>query len=105
MSGPTTCTDSYFDVCDDGHGLVHVVERLQQDVGGRAVHELQRVGEPAQEVEGALGKVNPDVARVANVVEHVAHGVEARFLIAKLVDVARAQQRLKVGEGNGWRRG
>jgi hypothetical protein len=83
---------SYFDICDDGHGLVHVVERLQQNVGGSAVHELQRVGKLAHEVEGALGKVNPDVTRVANVVEHVAHGVEAGFLIAKLVDVARAQQ-------------
>jgi hypothetical protein len=103
VSAKRACTHSYFDVGDDGHGLVHVVERLQQDVGRSAVHVLHRVGELAHEVEGALGKVDPNVARVANVVEHVAHGVEAGFLIAKLVGVAGADQRLKVGEGNGWR--
>jgi len=93
---------SYFDVGDDGHGLVEVVEGLQQDVGGRAVHGLHRVGELAHELEGAVGKVDPDVARVANVVEQVAHRVETGLLIAKLVDVADAQQRFKVREGDCW---
>jgi hypothetical protein len=94
---------SYFDVGDDGHGFVHVVEGFEQDLVGEAVHALQRVGELAQQLKGAVGKVDPDVARVADVVEHVAHGVEAGFLVAKLVDVARAQQGLEVGEGDGWR--
>jgi hypothetical protein len=93
---------SYFDVGDDGHGLVHVVEGLQQDVGCSAVHGLHRVGELAHEIEGAIGKVDPDVARIANVVEQIAHGVEACFFITKLVSVADTQQRLEVGEGDGW---
>jgi hypothetical protein len=91
---------SYFDVGDDGHGLVHIVERLQQDVGSSAVHCLQRVGELAHEVKGAFGKVDPDVARIANVVKQIAHGIQSGFFIAKLVDVAYAEQRLKVGKGN-----
>jgi hypothetical protein len=94
---------AYFDIGDDGHGFVHVVEGFEQDGGGEAVHALQRVGELAQQLKGGVGKVDPDVARVADVVEHVAHGVEAGFLVAKLVDVARAQQGLEVGEGDGWR--
>lgn len=94
---------AYLDVGDDGHGDVHVVEGLEQDVVGSAIQGAQRVGQLAQEVKGFLGKVDPDVARVANVVQQVAQGVEAGFFIIKLGHVGDAQQGLKVGEGNGWR--
>lgn len=97
-------TGKKLDVSDDGHGcdvLVHVVESLEQNVGGSAVHGLHGVGKLAQEVECAFGKLHPDVARVAHVVEQIAHGHEAGFLIAKLVGIAHTQQRLKVGEGDG----
>jgi hypothetical protein len=63
---------------------------------------LQGVCELAQELKGAISKVNPDVARVANVVEHVAHRVEASFFITKLVDIAHTQQGLEIGEGDCW---
>jgi hypothetical protein len=36
------------------------------------------------------------------VVEQIAHGIESGFFIAKFIDIACAEQRLKVGEGNGW---
>ena len=94
--------DAYFDVGDDGHGLVEVVEGLQHDVGRLAVHCLQRVGELTHQVKGAISKVDPEVARVANMVEQVAQRVEAGFLVAKLVHVAHTQQGFKVGEGNCW---
>jgi hypothetical protein len=92
--------DAYFDVGDDGHGLIEVVEGLQQDIGRLAVHCLQRVCELTHQVKGAIGKVDPEVARVANVVEQVAQRVEAGFFIAKFVHVTHAQQRFKVREGN-----
>lgn len=94
-------TGKELEVGDDGHGDAHVVEGLEQDVVGSAVHCAQRVGQLAQEVKGFFAKVEPNVARVANGFEQVAHGVEAGFFILELGHVGDAQQGLKVGEGNG----
>jgi hypothetical protein len=96
---------SDLDVGDDGHGFIHVIEGPEQDVGRGTVHGLHRVGELAHQFKGVIGKVDPDVARVANVVEQVTHGVEACFFIAKLVGVADTQQCLEVGEGDSWSHG
>lgn len=94
------------DVGDDGHGLdfVHVVEGLEEDVGGSAIPVAQRVGQLVQEVKGLLCKVDPDVAAIADEFEQVAKRVEAGFLVLELVDVANADQGLKVDEGDGWSR-
>ena len=93
---------SYFDVGDDGHGHAHIVEGVEEDVGSSAVHELQRFTKLAHEVSHFFEEIHPDVALVASVVEQVAHGAETGFLIAELVHVADAQQRLEVGEGDCW---
>jgi len=89
------------DVGDDGHGRALVVEGVQEHVGRVAVHVPQRVGQAVQQRKGVLGEVDPDVARVADLVEQVAQRAEARFLGLAAVRVAGAEQRLEVGEGDG----
>jgi len=91
---------AHLDVSDDCHGLAHVVKGGEKDVGGLTVHATQRVGKLVQQLKGLLGKVNPDVARVANVLEQIAQRVEAGFFFVKLVHVAQAHQGLKVGKGD-----
>jgi hypothetical protein len=39
--------NAYLDESDDRHGLVHVVESLEKDVGSLAVHVAQRLGKLA----------------------------------------------------------
>jgi hypothetical protein len=95
---------SYFDKGDDAHGLVHVVERLEQDVGSGAVHVLQRVCKLLQQLEGRLSEVHPDVAHIANLLKQVTHGHETCLLILALVHIAHTEQRLEVGEGESWGR-
>lgn len=93
----------YLEVGDDGHGQAHVVEGLQQRVGGRAVHEAHGAGELAEQVVHLLGPVNVDIVREAGEVEQVVHGAQADLLVLELVDVADAEQGLEVGEGDCWR--
>lgn len=100
-----TVVGAYFEVRDDGHGCIHVVEGAEEDVGRSAVHELQRVAQLAEQVKCLFGEVNPDVAGVASMRHEVAHGVETDFLVAQLVHVAHTEQRFKVGEGDCWWRG
>jgi hypothetical protein len=95
--------EAYFEEGDDGHGCARVVEGGEQNAFRSAVHELQRVTKCAQEAKCLLGKVDPDLAVIASMVEQVAHGVEADFLNGKLVHVAHTQQRFEVREGDCWR--
>jgi hypothetical protein len=85
------CKIAYFEVRDNGHRDAHVVERLKQNVGGSSIHEAYGVAQLAQQVEGFISEIDPDIARVANVLKQVAHGDEAAFLVAKFVYVAFAQ--------------
>lgn len=72
---------TYLKVSDDGHGDTRIVESLEQYVCGRAVHGINRVAQLAQQVEGLISKINPDVARVTNVVKQVAHRDQTAFLV------------------------
>ena len=80
--------NTHLDIGDDCHGLAHVVEGAEQDVSGLAIHVAQRVCELAQELKGFVGKVDPDVTRIANVVQEVAQRVETGFLFFELARVA-----------------
>lgn len=94
--------EANLDVGDDGHGLADVVEGLEQNVGSSTVHGTKGACELAHQFKGLFGKVDPDVAGVANVVKQVAQRVEAGFLDLELAGVADTQQGLKVGEGDCW---
>lgn len=76
---------TYLEVRDDGHRDVHVVKRLEQNVGSSTIHELYRIGQLAMQIECLLSKINPDVARVANMLEQVSQRVETSLFILEPV--------------------
>ena len=72
---------TYLEVRDDGHRDARVVERLEQNVGSSTIHGFHRTGQLALQLERLISEVNPDVARVANVLEQVAQRVETGLFI------------------------
>jgi hypothetical protein len=91
---------AYLEVGDDGHADGVVVERLQQDAVGAAVHGAYRGGQRLQQLEGLVGEVLVDVLDEADAIEQVVHRLQAHRLVLELVGVAGAQQGLEVGEGD-----
>lgn len=84
----------------DAHAHAVVVECLEQNVVGLAVHLAQRSVELGNQIKGRFRELAHDVWRVSGIVEQVRHRHEPHLLVLNAVHVALPEQGLVVREGD-----